>query len=546
MIRWILIPLALAAALFGLVPRSASADTTQAAIDAVLAEAHARGCQAPTEVLDRILCRGTIRFGLRYDYPGFGVASDNVFRGFEPDLAAAIAARLGVKMIPTGVTSSNRIQMVSHGDVDVIIATMSHSVTRDRQISFIRPHYYASHTAVMGAKSLHLPAGGSIAGRTVCVPLGNVSNTALSRLGGRLMIFDQPQHLLDALRFDQCSLVAHDDSYFAADMANPAYSSRFEEKMSVLPTPWGIGIAQSDTAALERVLDLIITDFHRSGTLIRLARQNHVADKFLIEQQAVWSDPKCILPSGDPAPDCMLEPVQDFDTPTAFAPSVVAGETWIQSDLGIKALFPMLKGQHALALFEQGMINTVILVVGAIAATVGFAVIFQFGLRQRRGAIRLPVRWLVTLLQSSPIVLLLILGYFSATALLEYDSAVALATAIIVIGLSNGSFAGAAMADAARTFVVDANAHGPSLLAVMRRSATQVTSFAVNAARASAVASFIGTPELLTALTDIASVSTERKTTYSILLVFYLLVVMLVIGVANLLTRWAGREGAAA
>jgi ABC-type amino acid transport system permease subunit len=59
----------------------------------------------------------------------------------------------------------------------------------------------------------------------------------------------------------------------------------------------------------------------------------------------------------------------------------------------------------------------------------------------------------------------------------------------------------------------------------------------VNAARASAVASFIGTPELLTALTDIASVTTERRTTFAILLVFYLAIVMMVVWLAGILTR---------
>lgn len=527
------------------IAQNAVADTTQTAIDDVLAAARARGCQSPTELLDSILCRGAMRVGVRFDYPGFGAMKNNILQGYDVDVARAIADRLGVRMNPVQVSAATRIAMVSQGDVDLVIATMSHSVTRDRQLHFVRPHYYASRTSVVGPRELHLPQDNSIAGRTVCVPLGNVSNTVLGHLGARLMIFDQPQHLLDALRFDQCSLVAHDDSFFAESMNDPAFAARFEEKFSVLPTPWGIGIGESHTAALARLLSLVVTDFHRRGVLVGLAQKNRVADKFLIEQQAVWSDSKCIMASGDSSPDCMLEPVKDSDTPTTFAASVTAGETWLRTDLGIRAIFPMLKGQQAFALFEQGMINTLILVAGAIAATVGFALLLQFGLRQHRRLIRLPVHWLTALLQSSPIVLLLILGYFLATAMMDYGSGVALCTAIIVIGLSNGSYAGAAMADAARTLITDAGAQ-PPLSAVLRRSATQVTSFAVNAARASAVASFIGTPELLTALTDIASVSTERRTTYAILLVFYLAVVMAVVGLAGLFTRWAGHEEAVA
>ena len=42
-------------------------------------------------------------------------------------------------------------------------------------------------------------------------------------------------------------------------------------------------------------------------------------------------------------------------------------------------------------------------------------------------------------------------------------------------------------------------------------------------------ASFIGAPELLSALTDIASFSSGRATTYALLLVFYTVVVMAVV-----------------
>ena len=131
----------------------------------------------------------------------------------------------------------------------------------------------------------------------------------------------------------------------------------------------------------------------------------------------------------------------------------------------------------------------------------------------------------------------MVLGYYMMTAVLNYDSTVALMTAIVVLGLSNGSNAGAAMSDAAATMALEMPGQAPTAGAVLRRSATQVTGFAVNAARGSAVASFIGTPELLTALTDIASVSSERKTTYAILLLFYLGIVALVVWLSGALTR---------
>ena len=516
-------------------------DATRDAISLMLRAANARGCQNQTDGLDRILCRGVMEVGVRGTYPGFGVADKDGFKGYDVDVGQAIAKRLGVRMIPMEVTPANRIALVSRGEVDLIIATMGHSMTRDSQITFVRPHYQASRTAVIGSTHLDLPDIEAVAGRTICVPLGNASSIMLARARARLMIFDQPQHLLDALRFDRCALVAHDDSFFAAHFADPAFSARFEEKFSFFPFPWGIGVARANSPGLARLLGLIVTDMHRSGALIALADANGVPKQFLIEQRARWSDPACVLASGDPAPACLSGPVMDIDTPTRLAGSITAFEAWLLDHFGIKAVLPMLKGEQALALFTDGIVNTLILVSGAIAATVGFALLLQWGLRQRARSITLAVRWLTMLLQSSPVVLLLVLGYFLVTSVLTYGAGVALATAIVVIGLCNGSFAGAAMADAAQTLTLETGAAHPPFGAVLTRSATQITGFAVNAARASAVASFIGTPELLTALTDIAAVTAERRTTFVILLLFYLAVVMLVVWLAGLLNRWLAR-----
>jgi len=53
------------------------------------------------------------------------------------------------------------------------------------------------------------------------------------------------------------------------------------------------------------------------------------------------------------------------------------------------------------------------------------------------------------------------------------------------------------------------------------------------AAKGTPIASFIGAPELLSALTDIASFSSGRVTIYSLLLVFYTAVVMVVVWICG-------------
>ena len=76
----------------------------------------------------------------------------------------------------------------------------------------------------------------------------------------------------------------------------------------------------------------------------------------------------------------------------------------------------------------------------------------------------------------------------------------------------------------------------------LSRSATQIVSFLVNASKGTPIASFIGAPELLSSLTDITSFSSGRATTYTILLVFYTSVVMVVVWLCGKFQRYLERR----
>jgi ABC-type arginine/histidine transport system permease subunit len=124
---------------------------------------------------------------------------------------------------------------------------------------------------------------------------------------------------------------------------------------------------------------------------------------------------------------------------------------------------------------------------------------------------------------------------------------VALAASILALGLSNGSNAGQAVSEAVISLHHEGREKGMTLFRhALGRSATSIVSFLVNAAKGTPIASFIGAPELLSALTDITSFSSGRVTTYCLLLVFYTLVVMVVVWLCGLLRAWLeSREVAA-
>jgi len=186
--------------------------------------------------------------------------------------------------------------------------------------------------------------------------------------------------------------------------------------------------------------------------------------------------------------------------------------------------------EPAWALFKSGIVYTLVLVIGALAATLGFALLLGAAMGSRAPLLQWPARAIVIVLQSSPVVLTLVIAAAIAHAFLPFSASTAIAAAIVALGLMNGSNAGQAISEAMATLRAERHEAGATLfLHAVGRSANQIVAFLVNAAKGTPIASFIGAPELLTALTDITSFSSGRATTYWLLLIFYTVVVILVV-----------------
>lgn len=80
---------------------------------------------AHADLLDEIRSRGHLVAGVKTDYPPFGfVGDDGQLQGYDVDVARAIAEHLGVSLEVKGVSSSNRMQKLASGEVDLLVATL--------------------------------------------------------------------------------------------------------------------------------------------------------------------------------------------------------------------------------------------------------------------------------------------------------------------------------------------------------------------------------------------------------------------------------------
>ena len=97
---------------------------------------------AAAQTLEKIKQRGVIVVGSKADYKPFGFRDPSgAIVGLEPDMAKLVAEKLGVKLEIEPVVSSNRMQFLQQGKIDLMIATMNDKPDRRQVVGIIEPLY---------------------------------------------------------------------------------------------------------------------------------------------------------------------------------------------------------------------------------------------------------------------------------------------------------------------------------------------------------------------------------------------------------------------
>lgn len=98
------------------------------------------GAPAQSRSLDDVLKAGELRVGVNPTLPPRALFNDkNEIDGFEPELAKAVAEKLGVKLTLVQVGSPDRIPFVAADKVDVVMGAMSRTSERAKVIDFTAP-----------------------------------------------------------------------------------------------------------------------------------------------------------------------------------------------------------------------------------------------------------------------------------------------------------------------------------------------------------------------------------------------------------------------
>ena len=229
---------------------------------------------ASADVLDDVKKKGVLVVGTKADYRPFGYLDPSgKIIGFEPDLAADVAKRLGVKLELVPVVASNRIQFLQQGKIDLMIATMSDTPERRKTVDIVEPDYYASGTNVMAKKSDKLTKWDQLKGKKVCLIQGSFYNKELQeKYGIEGVAFPGTAEAYAALRNGNCVAFAYDDTAIVGELTKPEWADYEMPLASILPQPWGLAVKTGEKSFGD-FMSKTITDWHRTGLIQQLEQK---------------------------------------------------------------------------------------------------------------------------------------------------------------------------------------------------------------------------------------------------------------------------------
>ena len=230
------------------------------------------------DTLDKIKQRGTIVVGVKNDYKPWGfVDPSGSIVGMEIDLARDIATRLGVKLEMIPVTGANRMEFLSQGRIDLIVATMGDTPERRKVVGMIEPNYYAGATNVLAPKSAQLKQWADLKGRKICAVQGAYYNRRVTQLyGPDLVVFPAVPEALNALQGGNCVGFLFDDTLIVSTLSagDPRWQNYEMPLASEDPQAWAMGVRLDDLdAPFGAFLKKTSAEWHKAGTLVELERK---------------------------------------------------------------------------------------------------------------------------------------------------------------------------------------------------------------------------------------------------------------------------------
>ena len=236
----------------------------------------AYSAQCTNDTWNKVMKRGKLVVGAKADYKpwGFKDTSGKII-GMEADMAQAVADIMGVDLELVAVQSSNRMQFLEQGKIDLMIATMSDRKDRRKIVGIIQPNYYTSGTNVMSPKALGLKTWEDLRGKPVCGKQGAFYNKIVAeRYGAKIVAFTGNAEAKQALRDKKCIAWVYDDSSIMSDLSSGNFNDFEMPFNSEDDNPWGLAVPLGEVnCVFGNFMSGLSFMMHQNGTLMELEKK---------------------------------------------------------------------------------------------------------------------------------------------------------------------------------------------------------------------------------------------------------------------------------
>ena len=199
-----------------------------------------------------------LRIGVKADNPPFGAArTAGGFRGFDVDIAAAIAERLGCTPEFSAVTSADRFARLADGSIDLVVATTTITRSRERLADFSVP-YFQDGQALLVRTGSGIAGYQALAQRRVGAVTGSTSLDTMKQVAPEAEVIGYPTLAaarddllagkLDAITSDAFILMGLRQGEPRLSFAGGRFSTE----------PYGVAMAQGQSALRDAVNEALM------------------------------------------------------------------------------------------------------------------------------------------------------------------------------------------------------------------------------------------------------------------------------------------------
>lgn len=211
---------------------------------------------------------GEITIGVKYDQPGIGFkgATDDMPKGFDPEIGKILAGSLGIA--PEDITwketiSDNREPFLQQGEVDLVIASYSITDERREVVGQAGPYYVTGQQLLVRSDS-DIETLDDVKGTEVCSVTGSTSLENIKAEGAKPRGFDTYSECVDQVLSGTVDAMTTDGAILLG------YAAENPDELKVVVDPfseerYGVGYSLDKPEMCQWIVDTL-SDAQEDGT----------------------------------------------------------------------------------------------------------------------------------------------------------------------------------------------------------------------------------------------------------------------------------------